>query len=71
MIRIMRKLLNTLVFVSTAISITSCGNPSGSDFKEGKAMTEPEVNEVEVITLESVPVPWCSRTLEPVMKPTP
>lgn len=48
----MRKLLNTLVFVSTAISITSCGNPSGSDFKEGKAMTEPEVNEVEVITLE-------------------
>lgn len=47
MIKFSRPLINLLLCTAVA-----CGNPSGSDFKEGKAMTEPEVNEVEVITLE-------------------
>ena len=48
----MRKLLNKLVVIGTALAIAACGNSSSDDLKDGKAVAVPEVNEVEVVTLE-------------------
>ena len=48
----MRKLLNKLAVMCTAMVIAACGNSSSYELKDGKAVTVPEVNEVEVIILE-------------------
>ena len=48
----MRKLLNKLAVMCTAMVIAACGNSSSEELKDGKAVAVPEVNEVEVITLE-------------------
>ncbi|MGM9736142.1 MAG: efflux RND transporter periplasmic adaptor subunit [Candidatus Cryptobacteroides sp.] len=38
--------------MGVTMAITACGNPSSEELKEGKAVAVPQVNEVEVITLE-------------------
>lgn len=48
----MRVKVKQLILVLLALSVVSCGNSSSDDLKDGKAVTVPEVNEVEVITLE-------------------
>ena len=48
----MRKLLNILVVMCMAMVIAACGNSSSEELKDGKAVAVPEVNEVEVVTLE-------------------
>ena len=48
----MRKLLNILFVWGAAMAIAACGNSSSNELKDGKAVAVPEVNEVEVVTLE-------------------
>ena len=48
----MIKLLNILVVMGTLMVIVACGNSSPEELKDGKAVAVPEVNDVEVITLE-------------------
>ncbi|MGN1232156.1 MAG: hypothetical protein ACI4UJ_01755, partial [Candidatus Cryptobacteroides sp.] len=48
----MRNLLNMLSGTVAALLIAACGNPSSEELKEGKAVAVPQVNEVEVVTLE-------------------
>lgn len=48
----MRNLLNMLSGTVAALVIAACGNPASRALKDGKAVAVPQVNEVEVITLE-------------------
>ena len=48
----LRKLRSVLAIIGTAIVITACSDSSYRELKDGKAVAVPEVNEVEVITLE-------------------
>ena len=48
----MRKFVNIMVVMCTTMAITACGNPSADEFKDGKIVAMPGINEVEVITLK-------------------
>ncbi|MBQ9722908.1 MAG: efflux RND transporter periplasmic adaptor subunit [Bacteroidales bacterium] len=45
-------LLKIMMVAYVAISVLACGNIPSGELKDGKAVAVPEVNEVEVITLE-------------------
>lgn len=45
-------LLKVLAGAGFAITLVTCGNPPSEDLRDSKAVTVPEVNEVEVVTLE-------------------
>lgn len=48
----MKKILYVLAFAVSAVSAISCGSSSSEDLKDGKAVPQPELNEVEVMVLE-------------------
>lgn len=48
----MRKLLNILSVMGMAMLIAACGNSASEATKDGKIVAVPQVNEVEVVTLE-------------------
>lgn len=48
----MRRLVKMTAVLSGALLIWGCGNSATEGFKDGKAESVPEVNEVEIITLE-------------------
>lgn len=48
----MKKLLNLFILICSATAITACLNSTSQDTKDGKVVAVPDVNEVEIITLE-------------------
>ena len=48
----MRRLFDVLVAIGAAMALVSCGSSVSKDLRDGKAVAVPEVNEVEIITLE-------------------
>ena len=50
--RVIQLLLSSNIIIILLLMLYSCGNSSSDDLKDGKAVAVPEVNEVEVITLE-------------------
>ena len=52
MMRTVQLVLNGRIIIILLLMLYSCGNPSSDELKDGKAVAVPEMNEVEVITLE-------------------
>jgi len=44
--------ISGVVMVAAILALSGCGNRNDGEFKDGKAVSVPEVNEVEVITLQ-------------------
>lgn len=52
MMRTVQLVFNGRIIIILLLMLYSCGNPSSDELKDGKAVAVPEMNEVEVITLE-------------------